>query len=160
MQMRVAHTEENTMKKLAINSFLAVTAMAWSAQSPASPTLSQQLRDTARSNAPGMYRSSTQGTRGSVGTLALKALPAAPFSPSERGLIRSWLRGLTVPVSADAPALVRGQQLEFIHLCDGRALPGWLNQSIQSRVDGVVDVLLGSQVVRLTRPDNLVIDLV
>lgn len=148
------------MKKLAINSFLAVTAMAWSAQSPASPTLSQQLRDTARSNAPGLYRSSTQGTRASAGPLTLEALPAAPFSPSERGLIRSWLRDLTVPATANTPALVCGQQLDFTHLRTGRALPGWLSQSIQSRVDGVVDVLLGGQVVRLTRPDNLVIDLV
>ena len=148
------------MKKLAINSFLAVTAMAWSAQSPASTTLSQQLRDAARSNTTGLYRSGAQETRNGLDTDIREALPAAPFSGSERGLIRSWLRDLTLPATLDDLALVRGQQLEFAHLRAGRALPDWLNQSIQSRVDGVVDVLLGSQVVRLKRAGNLVIDLV
>lgn len=148
------------MKKLAINSFLAVTAMAWSAQSTASTTLSQQLRDAARGNTAGLYRSGAQDSRHGPDTGIRKVLPAAPFSPSERGLIRSWLRGVKLPTSPDELALVRGQRLEFVHLKEGRALPGWLGQSILSRSDGVVDVLLGDQVVRLRRPDNIVIDLV
>lgn len=148
------------MKKLAINSFLAVTAMAWSAHSQASPTLSQQLREAARSSSAGLYRSNAQATRHSTTARDEEALPAAPFSASERGLIRSWLRGIALPAIPDAPALARGQQLEFTHLRAGRALPGWLSQSIQSRSDDVVDVLLQGQVVRLKRPDNLVIDLV
>lgn len=148
------------MKKLAINSFLAVTAMAWSAQAPASTTLSQQLREAARSNPPGLYRSSTLATRDGARTRILEALPGTPFLASERGLIRSWLRGLPVPAPRSDLTLVRGQRLEFVHLQEGRALPGWLTQAIQSRGDGVVDVLLHGQVVRLKRPDNLVIDLV
>src|SRR5690606_17478547 len=160
MQTRVAHTEESTMKKLAINSFIAVTAMAWSAQSPASATFSQQLRETARGNHPGLYRSNTQDARHGPDTGIRNAVPAAPFSGSERGLIRCWLRGLALSATLDDLALAPGQQLDFPPLRAGRALPDWLNKSIQSRVDGVVDVLLGGQVVRLKRPGNLVVDLV
>lgn len=148
------------MKKLAINSFLAVTAMAWSAQSPASPSLSQQLRDAARGNPAGLYRSGAQDTRQRADTRARDTVPAPLFSTSERGLIRNWLRSVPLRATADHPALQRGQQLEFMHLSEGRALPGWLNHSIQSHCDGVVDVLLHGQVVRLQRPGNLVIDLV
>lgn len=149
------------MKKLAINSFLAVTAMAWSAQSSSAPAHSQQLRDAARGTPAGLYRNGTQDAgQGPHTMLARDAVPATPYSPSERGLIRSWLRSLPAQVTADQPALVRGQKLEFMHLSKGRALPRWLGQSIQSRSAEVVDVLLHGQVVRLQRPDNLVIDLV
>jgi len=160
MHKRVAHTEENTMKKLAINSFLAVTAMAWSAQSSSAPAQSQQLRDAARGTPAGLYRNSTQDVRQGLHADAREAEPAAPYSPSERGLIRSWLRSLPAQATTAQPALVRGQKLEFMHLSNGRALPNWLGQSLQSRDEAVVDVLLHGQVVRLQRPDNLVIDLV
>lgn len=148
------------MKKLAINSFLAVTAMAWSAQSSSAPAQSQQLRDAARGTPAGLYRNGTQDARQALHAHAREAEPATPYSPSERGLIRSWLRSLPTPATADQPALVRGQKLEFMHLSQGRSLPRWLGQSLQSRGEAVVDVLLHGQVVRLQRPDNLVIDLV
>lgn len=148
------------MKKLAINSFLAVTAMAWSAQSSAAPTQSQQLRDTARDNPAGLYRSGAQGCRPGLHARTRNVASAVSYSPSERGLIRSWLRSLPAQVMAEQPELVRGQTLEFMHLSEGRALPNWLTRSIQSRGEAVVDVLLHGQVVRLMRPDNLVIDLV
>ena len=148
------------MKKLAINSFLAVTAMAWSAQSTATASVAQQLRDSARGNPPALYRAGAPNARDSQDTGAAEARSAAPFSAGERGLIRGWLRDLALPVATAPAALALGQQLDFTHLAQGRALPAWLRKSLQSRTDDVTDVLLHGRVVRLQRPGNLVVDLV
>lgn len=151
------------MKKLAIKSFLAITAMAWSAQSSAAPSAQLALRDQPRNTPAGLYQHGTP-PRSASGVMTQAALDSghSGFSPTERGLIRSWLRGLDMPRLANAmiDAIPPGTRLGFEHVAQGRALPGWLVEAITSRTDQVIDVCLHGQVFRLSRADHLVIDTV
>ena len=131
------------MKKrtLAVNSFLAVTAMAW---------LGQPLPADAR--------------RGSAMPSGFEQVQNAPaelhrwrYQPAERALLRTHLRDLS---GNPEVALMPGQRLNFRQISVARTLPPRLQSQLQSADEHTVDLIIGHQVVRLHRDSYNVIDVV
>jgi hypothetical protein len=131
------------MKKrtLAVNSFLAVTAMAW---------LGQPLP--------------AEGRRGSAPLSSFEQLQDAAvalhqwhYQPGERALLRTHLRDFS---SSPELALTPGQRLTFRQISVARTLPPRLQSQLQSADEHTVDLIIGHQVVRLHRDSYEVIDVV
>lgn len=131
------------MKKrtLAVNSFLAVTAMAW---------LGQPLP--------------AEGRRGSAPLSGFEQAQSAPaelrqwhYRPAERALLRTHLRDLA---SGPELTLTPGQRLTFRQISAARTLPPQLLSQLQFTDDHIVDLVIGHQVVRLRRDSHEVIDVV
>jgi hypothetical protein len=132
------------MKKrtLAVNSFLAITAMAWLGQSPA--------QDSRRSASAPVAFEQTQQQPADVQLLR--------YSAAERGLLRAYLRDQD---SASIPAMTLkpGQILMFEQLANARTLPPAIAGKLASQ-DAAVDLVIGQRAVRLLRERHEVIDLV
>ncbi|MFN3712662.1 MAG: hypothetical protein ACK4SX_03265 [Alcanivoracaceae bacterium] len=136
--------KKRNMKKrtLAVNSFLAITAMAWLGQS-----LTQDNRRGAQTQAP---FEQVQHQAADVQLLR--------YSAAERGLLRAYLRDQG-NVGSPAMALKPGQILMFDQLANARTLPPALAEKLASQ-DAVVDLVIGRRAVRLLREWHEVIDLV
>ena len=149
------------MKKLAINSFLAVTAMAWLGQADTDQSLSESSRDTVEASASGLHQTLSSEE------LSVRAAHArhAPwlFSNDQRARLKAWLAqqlpGHQSRIQA-APTLVPGMLLTFEHLREGRVLPAEVSEMARDHAPLLVDVVLHGRVVRLFRDNREVIDLV
>ena len=149
------------MKKLAINSFLAVTAMAWLGQADADQSLSESSRDTAEASASSLHQTLSSEE---IGARAAHARHAPwLFSNDQRARLKAWLaQQLPGHHSRDPapPALAPGMQLTFEHLRQGRVLPAEVSAMAREHAPLLVDVVLHGRVVRLFRDNREVIDLV
>ncbi|MBZ2188601.1 hypothetical protein K8B33_05815 [Alcanivorax sp. JB21] len=147
------------MKKLARNSLLAITAMAWLGQ----PVVADTKRGDGGSTQIHMQQSS-EGER----------QPSRGYSASDRALLRSHFRqagatdaGSTALSStalgntlADAAALSAGDTLDFDALRNARTLPADIRNRLAAPATDTQDLLIGHQAVRLTRDTRVVIDTV
>ncbi|PKM22512.1 MAG: hypothetical protein CVV10_03975 [Gammaproteobacteria bacterium HGW-Gammaproteobacteria-14] len=134
-------------RKLAINSFLAVTAVAWLGQ-PLSAA--ENRRDNGLDHRSHESRHSGPLISNSDQQLELR------YQAGDRALLRNHLR--TLPKAQDW-SLQAGQQLEFHHLSDGRTLPEHLQNTLKAP-ESVVDLIIGNQIVRMVRHERRIIDLV
>jgi hypothetical protein len=136
------------MKKrtLAVNSFLAITAMAWLGQSVG--------QDNRRGTTPALATfEQVQYQPAEVLSLRYRA--------GDRGLLRAHLRDTPLPAhqTASAPTLKAGDVLQFDQIAHARTLPPTLRDQLDSPA-AVVDLLIGQQAVRVLRDSREVIDLV
>lgn len=143
------------MKKLARNSLLAITAMAWLGQ----PVVADTKRSDGASSAPTHLQQSGEGAR----------QPSQGYSASDRALLRGHFRqaetqdtgGLLLNSALDpAPALNIGDTLDFGALRNARTLPVDIRDRLAPPADGAQDLLIGHQAIRLLRDTRTVIDAV
>lgn len=137
------------MKKLARNSLLAITAMAWLGQ--------PVMADGKRTDGSGQQSAMAAQAEGG------DAPTATRFSAGERALLSSGLRELprSGPVFADADQrapLQPGDLLTASDLLTARTLPTVLQAALGSDSSGHRDLLIGHQVVRLSLPARQVVD--
>lgn len=132
------------MKKrtLAINSFLAVTTMAW---------LGQPLPANSSERRPGAPISAIEQVQSSPADIR-----QLRYRASDRALLRGHLRD---QLSGPQSLLVPGQILDFTQLSSARTLPGALQDELASH-DDIVDLVIGGQIVRMHRYSREVIDVV
>ncbi len=132
------------MKKrtLAINSFLAVTTMAW---------LGQPLPANSSERRPGVPVSAIEQVQNSpMDNRQLR------YRGSDRALLRGHLRDQP---NSQRALLVPGQILDFTQLSSARTLPAALQDELTTH-DDIVDLVIGAQIVRMNRHSREVIDVV
>ena len=149
---------DTPMKKLARNSLLAITAMAWLGQ----PVVADSKRGDGSGSAQIHMQQSSEGERH----------PSQGYSASDRALLRSHFRqaGATDAAAlsstalgntlADAAALSIGDTLDFDALRNARTLPADIRDRLADPAAATQDLLIGHQAVRLTRDTRVVIDTV
>lgn len=132
------------MKKrtLAINSFLAVTTMAW---------LGQPLPANSTERRPGVPISAIEQVQNSPTDIR-----QLRYRASDRALLRGHLRDQS---TASVRMVVPGQILDFSQLSSARTLPAALQVELASH-DEIVDLVIGAQIVRMHRQRREVIDVV
>ncbi len=130
------------MKKLALNSLLAITTMAWLGQ--AAPTAADTKRD-------GSRRSHTEEVR--VVTTAQRNR----FSAGDRAVLRNHVRELGALPRASV-AVSAGQTLGFDLLRSARTLPGHVISQLSPMDADITVLLIQDHVVRLRRSDHTVLD--
>jgi len=132
------------MKKrtLAINSFLAVTTMAW---------LGQPLPANSTERRPGVPSSAIEQVRNNP--VDIRQLR---YRASDRALLRGHLRDQP---NSQRALLVPGQILDFTQLSSARTLPAALQGELATH-DDIVDLVIGAQIVRMHRHSREVIDVV
>lgn len=125
------------MKKLALNSLLAITTMAWLGQAP----LADPKRESAGAGAPEI----------------ISPQPLAGFSAGDRAVLRNHVRELATLPRASHTRLQPGQVLTFDALRVARTLPLAVQERLTQSEDRLV-LLLGEQLVQVRRSDRLVLD--
>lgn len=129
------------MKKLALNSLLAITTMAWLGQAaPAADT----KRD-------GSRRGHTEQVR------VTSTAQRHRFSAGDRAVLRSHLRDLG-SLPRTGVAVSTGQRLNFDALRSARTLPAHVIARLDPMDADVTILLMQDQVVRLRRSDRTVLD--
>lgn len=122
------------MKRLAINTLLSATVLAWSGSALAAGD--KPLR---------------QQAPAAAGVDATQLL----FTSADRARLASWWQRWRP--KDDAARLVPGRRLTFEAMSAGRTLPQML-QAPQCQQAGLVDVLVGGQLLRVHRDSRVVVD--
>jgi len=130
------------MKKLALNSLLAITTMAWLGQ--AAPTVADAKRD-------GSRRGHTEEVR------VVATAQRNRFSAGDRAVLRNHVRDLGALPRASV-AVSAGQTLDFDALRSARTLPGHVLSQLEPMDADVTVLLVQDQVIRLRRSDRTVLD--
>ncbi len=142
------------MKKLAINSFLAVTAMAWLGQSPQLQGASMQWRD------QGSHADLNQSAADTDPQLAADdADPALQYTAEHRALLQHWLRQRDAQ-ALPLPGLQRGDRFGVLQTGHIAVLPAELMRQLGDSGGLTMDLAVGEQVVRVMRNSRRVIDTV
>lgn len=143
------------MKKLAINSFLAVTAMAWMGPAAQSQTGAQPWRDagarTGISIAQAPTASGSDQDKEGAGLL---------YSTQDRASLSAWLRQRVVTARPVRPGLQRGDRLDALHPGHVAMLPGEISRALSHTGGLTMDLAIDDQVVRVMRNSRRVIDTV
>lgn len=142
------------MKKLAINSFLAITAMAWTGQTPQAQTSNSQLRE--HSNNPSLNLALVAREGGTFGDDSAAELL---YSPAHRQLLHGWLTQQPLPETVTA-GLQRGERLEMFHPARIAMLPAEISRRVEHASGVALDLHIGDQVVRVMRNSRRIIDCV
>ena len=137
--------------KMAIQGFLAVTAMAWLGQ-PAQV----DARTSILGNTPSAHERSSERPDHSPDCQSRQV--SAGFSSADRALIGGWLH--RQPVRQKAVAPMPGQRLDFGGLMEARTLPPALAGVLSGHPETVQDLVVGGRVVRLSRDTREVLDVV
>ena len=135
------------MKKRTIQGFLAVTAMAWLGQPLPADTRTGQTQNLQQHE---RSASTNQRRRG-------METDYVGFSAGDRALISGYL-SRSRPASEETPP-EPGARLSFDQLRQGRTLPPALAAELNP-APAVRDVLIDGHVVRVTRDDRRVVDVV
>ena len=132
------------MKKrtLAINSFLAVTTMAW---------IGQPLPASSAERRPGTPISAIEQIQNSPTDIR-----QLRYRASDRARLRGLLRDQP---GGSQPLFMAGQILDFTQLSSARTLPSALQDELATH-DDIVDLVIGAQIVRMHRQSREVIDVV
>jgi|GEM_PF-2628594 len=143
------------MKKLAINSFLAVTAMAWMAPAAQSQAGAQPWRDVGARTGVNITQSPTasgsdQDDEG-AGLL---------YSEQDRARLAAWLRERDLHARPVRPGLQRGDRLDTVHPGHVAMLPGEVSRALSHTGGLAMDLAIDDQVVRVMRNSRRVIDTV
>lgn len=148
------------MNKLAINSFLAVTAMAWLGQ-PAAADIRQVDHET---------RAASEVFLDERGTL----LRSYRFTPGDRILLNEFRAQHMRPVSpATSSGMGNGKGLppgtdhdwhpgivlRYEQMREARMLPGELRARLDNRSDNTLDLFIGGRIVRLLRDTREIVDI-
>ncbi|MCH8544551.1 MAG: hypothetical protein LAT61_13370 [Alcanivorax sp.] len=143
------------MKKLARNSLLAITAMAWLGQ----PVVAETKRGDGVGNAQTHMQQSGEGERH----------PSLGYSASDRALLRGHFRQAGAPDDGNTllssaitqpVTLSVGDTPGFDALRNARTLPADIRDRLARTAEGTQDLLIGHQAVRLARDSRRVIDAV
>lgn len=149
------------MKKQAINSFIAITAMAWLGQTAQVQNVSGGSRDQRTSQ-----NQTTERCSDAIMTLGSQRSPAQPgtsplrFSKEEVARLRTFITQLppAAPGASTTMPIKPGVQLSFDHFSTARVLPESDFRSGQFH-STVVDLLLQGKIVRILRNNREIIDL-
>ena len=142
------------MKKLAVNSFLAITAMAWLGQPAQAQTSNSQLRESSDGQGLSSVLLELDGNNFDNG-----ASDDLTYSAEHRQLLQAWLKQQPLPNTVTA-GLQRDDLLEMFHHAGIAMLPGELSHSGAHASGSALDLHIGEQVVRVMRNSRRVIDCV